>query len=98
MELFALAVTDAVLKAGDIVRYFSFALCSGRWVSIVLPVWVAFSNWATLTFVQPKGQQERYGADFDKYASQTPLLVPCTTPAKPAARGGASSKAAAENK
>ena len=97
VHVLPLASADTLSAAGDIIRYGSFALCSGRWVSIMLPFWVIVSTWGSLTYVQLKSQQERYGAAFDSYASKTPLLVPYTVPAKPA-RNGADGGTAAKSK
>ncbi len=98
LDLFAVRAfiaTEALLLAGDIIRYSSFALCSGRWVGFLLPVWVIATTWGALTYQQLPSQQKRYGADFEKYASKTPLLVPYTVPAKPL-RNGASNGTAAK--
>ncbi len=86
-SLAVVAPTDTLLPAGDIIRYGSFALCSGRWVSILLPIWVIATTWGALTYQQLPSQQKRYGADFEKYASKTPLLVPYTVPARPMRSG-----------
>ena len=45
-------------------RYSSFALASGHPASIILPMFVAFTNVSSMTAKQIDSQKERYGDQF----------------------------------
>lgn len=45
-------------------RYSSFALVSGQWAAALLPAFVAFTNYSSMTAKQIDSQKERYGDEF----------------------------------